>query len=170
MGQYFRESQAATRLRCWLEEDGMLKQPVAAFGLLLGLTLFFGGMLSARVLTQSELVATHPGAQGDALHIAGAVQMDAYHADGQRFASWTGHNALGAAAINGIAACMPGLDATPAYYNGCSTFINKLYVGTRNGPICCVTDGATATQALLPPGCDPNTGSNPCNGWKSTAT
>ena len=104
------------------------------------------------------------------LHIAGAVQMDAYHADGQRFASWTGHNALGAAAINGIAACMPGLDATPAYYNGCSTFINKLYVGMRNGPICCLTDGATATQTLLPNGCDPNTGNNTCNGWKSTAT
>ena len=127
-------------------------------------------MLSSRLLAASNpTVASPPGAQTEGLSIAGAVQIDAYHADGQRFVSWSGHNALGAAAINGIAACMPGLDTTPAYYNGCSTFINKIYVGTRNGPICGVTDGAAATQTLLPAGCDPNTGSNGCNGWKSAA-
>src|SRR6266850_3338054 len=143
---------------------------VGAIGLLLGLTLFFGGMLSARLLSQLDTVASRPSAQNEGLSIGGAVQIDAYHADGTKFASWSGHNALGAAAINGIAACLPGLDTTPAYYNGCSTFMNKIYVGTRNGPICCVTDGANATSTLLPNACDPNTGSNPCNGWKSSAT
>jgi hypothetical protein len=86
------------------------------------------------------------------------------------FAQWTGHNALGAAAKNGLAACLPGLNTTPAYYNGCSSFIQKIYIGTQTGPICCLTDGATATSTALPTACDSNTGSNPCDGWKSTAS
>ncbi|SRR6266851_6047335 len=146
---------------------------LTVFGVLLGLTLFFGGMLSSRLLS-SQLPSSADGraasGQTEGLSITGAVQIDAYHSDGQLFASWSGHNALGAAAKNGIAACLPGLNTSPAYYNGCSTFINKIYVGTQNGPICCVTDGAAATSSGLPAGCDSNTGSNPCNGWKSTAS
>jgi hypothetical protein len=146
---------------------------LSAIGVLLGLTLFLGGMVSSRLLSSSQDLGTNGrGAAGqtEGLTITGAVQMDAYHADGKIFASWTGHNALGIAAKNGLAACLPGLNPTPAYYNGCSSFIQKIYIGTQNGPICCLTDGATATNTALPTGCDSNTGNNPCNGWKSTST
>lgn len=146
---------------------------IAVIGVLLGLTLFFGGILSSRLLATGDpglSAARAAGGQSDGLTITGRVQMDAYHPDGRLFASWSGHNALGSAAKNGIAACLPGLSTTPAYYNGCSSFIQKIYVGTQNGPICCLTDGATATNSALPSGCDFASGSNPCNGWTSTAS
>lgn len=142
---------------------------ITAIGVLLGLTLFFGGMLSARLLAAEAPAPAATQVQNDGVGIAGAVTMSAYHADGTLFATWNGHNSLGQAAQNGIAACLPGLNTSPAYYNGCSTFIDKIYVGTQNGPICCLTDGAAATSAALPAGCS-FVGTPFCSGWKSTAT
>jgi hypothetical protein len=155
----------------------------AVFAVLLALTLFFAGLLTARIWFAATAAPSHAGALGnhptDRISIHGAVHLEAFHANGVRFQTWSGHNSLTSYARNSIAACYSGVSATPA--GGCTAFTTQMTLHDANGSgipgtnTCCPPASA-ATSALTPTGCDPasgqglGSGNNPCSGWTVNAT
>jgi hypothetical protein len=148
---------------------------------LFALTLFFAGLLSARLLlpatgaSHAAALTNHPA---DRISIHGAVHLEAFHANGVRFRAWSGHNSLTAASRNSIAACYSGLYTTPL--GGCTAFTTQMRLfdaggGGIQGTNTCCPPASAATDALTPTGCDPAKGlmnfpPNPCSGWTVTAT
>jgi hypothetical protein len=153
----------------------------AVFAILFGLTLFFAGSLSARLLlpatgaSHAAALTNHPA---DRISIHGAVHLEAFHANGVRFLAWSGHNSLTASARNSIAACYSGVNLSP--FAGCTAWTTQMQLFDPNGSgipgtnTCC-SPASPATDALTPAGCDPLRGvmsfpPNPCSGWTVTST
>jgi|ERR1700681_3706182 len=142
------------------------------FAVLLALTLFFGGMLSYKILAGGGGVkaagsAQKASARSDAIGIQGKVAIRVYSASGQLKATWNGHNSLFATPKSAIAGCLSGITSAPHPYGSCSgAKINVIEICNGNSSIC---PQDTATNTMLPSGCDPAVSEN-CTGWESTAT
>lgn len=144
----------------------MAKSKLAGvFAVLFALTLFFGGMLTYRLLAGTSM-AQQPALRSESVGIQGKVAIQVYSSSGRLVTSWTGHNSLTNWPINALAGCIPGLTTAPAQLGSCSgPWITRI-------AICSETAGcpsAVATNTMVPSGCNP-TNSGLCTGWQSTAT
>jgi hypothetical protein len=166
----------------------MAKSKLAGvFVVLLALTLFFGGMLSYRLLAGTSVhalggtsAAPQAALRSESVGIQGKVDIQVYSSSGQLLTSWKGHNSLTPIAINAIAGCLSGATTTPLAIGSCSGAVGSCVIG---GP--CkgwvvaidISDVAgdspltAATNTVLPLGCTPASFSATlCTGWQSTAT
>jgi hypothetical protein len=147
----------------------MIKSKLApVFAVLLALTLFFGGMLSYKLLATGAraggaAAANIPSVHTQGIGIQGRVLIQIYGPSGRLLTTWKGHNSLRVAPINMIAGCLSGITAAPVFYGSCSgAKINNLSLSGTSS-----VDGAT-TNTMLPAGCDP--AAMECTGWQSTST
>lgn len=141
-----------------------------AFAILLGATLFVGGMLTERLVVLSPGHQPAAGLQRsgssvriDAVAIHGQALILAFHANGDRFAAWQGHNALTLNTINNLAGCLSGINTAPLAQSPCSGWTTGIFVQGTGG-----FSTALATNTLAPSTCTQANGT--CTGWQSTAT
>ena len=150
---------------------GMRRSPLTVvFAILVGATLFVGGMLAERwvVSRDHQLAAGTQGSQSngrsDKVGIRGQGNIVAYHSDGTRFAVWDGHNSLNVGTVSNLADCITGAGAP--FAQPCSGgWVTGIFVQGTN-PSGYAT--APATNSLTPAGC--GSSSTWCTGWTSTAT
>jgi hypothetical protein len=145
------------------------------YAVLIALTLFFGGMLSYKILTGSgatalggPVTAQQPSLRSEGIGIQGRVAIQVYSSSGLLVTSWKGHNALSSTAISIMAECFSGKpSAGPGSFLACSgPWISQIWICPVTGTgIACEVGSATSTT--VPSGCDP---SFSCTGWQSTAT
>jgi hypothetical protein len=141
------------------------------FALLLALTLFFGGMLSYKLLSGAGVVkaaggqalAGKPSAQK--VGVQGRFAIQVYNASGRLVATWKGHNSLTTYAQNAIAGCLSGITTAPLGFGTCGQTVNAILMCPDSGGFC-AEDASTNT--MLPAGCDPVAAL--CTGWQSVAT
>src|SRR2546421_11328928 len=132
------------------------------FALLLALTLFFGGMLSYKLITGAgaktagaSALASKPSTRSEGIGIQGKVAIQVYSASGQLVASWKGHNSLSIYAKSAIAGCLSGATTAPYLFGSCGSEINSIIMCPSTGGAC--AEGNT-TNSVLPASCDPATG------------
>jgi hypothetical protein len=161
----------------------MAKSKLAGvFAVLIALTLFFGGMLTYKVMAGTgakALVgassARTPTLRSEGIGIQGKVGVQVYSSSGRLLTSLETHNHLVAAPINNIAACVSGLaSTTDGYPEGCaSARINEVQLCSDPGGSNCLPS-VVGTNVANPPGCifgaNPAIGQTFCTGWQTTAT
>jgi hypothetical protein len=144
---------------------------------LAALTLFFGGMLSYKVIagrqTLPAIGQASAGVSGhhEAVGIQGRAVMKVLRG-GNVVASWKGHNSLTDYAKNAVVGCLSGLQPAPPLFSctsGMTTVIKLDGAGGTCGYFC---EGHVASSIPQPPGClfaymNPYI---PCNGWQVDAT
>jgi hypothetical protein len=157
----------------------MAKSKLAGvFAVLIALTLFFGGMLSYKLLagTGAKALTANTTGQQQALRsegvgIQGKVAIQVYSASGRLLTNWKGHNQLSPESRFVIAKCLSGATPPSTFVGSCSgPWINEILICTPavvGGIANC--DQAAATNTM--PGCGyPPAINSACVGWQSTAT
>lgn len=141
----------------------MARKRMVAAAVLIGAMVLLGGFVSYTLVNGKG-----KGGLGESIPIGGYVVVKAYHADGQLYATWQGHNSLYEWAVSAIAECMSGQGSSPEGFDTCSGMTPNVWAYDDGTSEPTVT--ATATNTLLPAGC--STTSNPptCTGWQSTGT
>lgn len=135
---------------------------MVAAAILIGAMVFAGGFFSYQLVNSKAR-----GDLGQNIPIGGYVVIKAYHANGQLFATWSGHNTLYQWAVSAIAQCMSGTGSSPEGFDTCSGLTPNVWV-YNGGSEPVLT--ATATNSLLPAGCDTNSNPPTCTGWQTTGT
>jgi hypothetical protein len=139
---------------------------MVAAAVLIGMMLFAGGFFSYQVFL-SKGSQSHQ----ESIPLGGYVVIRAYHADGQLYATWQGHNTLYVDAVNAIAECMSGASSTPEWFDTCSPMTSNVWLGgyvnsnTGEPPLT-----GTASNTLLPAACSPTGNPPSCTGWQTTGT
>ncbi len=139
---------------------------MVAAAVLIGAIVLLSGFFSYQVFINKGNAA-----HSDSIPIGGYVVVKAYHADGQLYATWQGHNTLYVDAVNAIAVCFSGQSSSPEYWNSCSPMTPEVQLGgyysstVGEPPLT-----ATATNSLLPVSCSPTGNPPTCTGWQTTGT
>jgi hypothetical protein len=125
---------------------------------ILGVVIFVAGVASYPLLFPTSRSSTTEG-----LPIGGYFFVNAYHSNGQLFASWQGHNTVTANGVSGLAQCLSG-QHLPSNFGSCSGGVSA-YVFVED--IVFNEWRASATNALYPLGCNPNANPGTCTGWQA---
>lgn len=139
----------------------MPKRTVMVFAtVLIAVLVFVGGLAVYPMLFPSPRQSASEG-----LGLGGYFYINAYHSNGQLFASWQGHNSLTGNGINGVAQCLSGQEL-PSFLGTCSGVSAYVFVNDVN-----FTEWrATANNSLYPLGCNPNANPGTCSGWQAKGT
>lgn len=128
-------------------------------------------MLVSGLIAYRALVPTGNGARNaplgsESLPIGGYAVIQAYHSNGQLYATWQGHNTLYVSAVNALAQCLSGNSTTPNLFGSCSGFTSSIFLDTASF----VEYKVNAVNTMTPTGCTPIGNPPNCSGWQAQAT
>lgn len=143
-----------TRSRLRLRRNSLIFAAV-----LIGIVVFVAGLAASPLLFPSQRSSVSEG-----LPIGGYFYVNAFHSDGNLFASWQGHNSLYSLGLNALAECLSG-QHLPSVLGTCTGFTSAI---TAEDVSFHHWD-ASAKNTLYPSGCDPTANPGTCTGWQAKA-